>query len=136
MIIENIDIALLQKAYCGDDGALLSLIPINWARFASIGNSTHLVIQNTDLNYSHLLTGDNCVFITAQAKEGKLIVVSTFAAPRFDFEDTLAEWQHIVTQRHFFICGGDFNANSTVWGCNQDTIRGDDLTEFVAVHNL
>lgn len=50
---------------------------------------------------------------------------STYVAPRFNFEETLEEYQHIITQKQFFICGGDFNAKYTLWGYTEDSTRGD-----------
>lgn len=47
---ENIDIALLQDAYCNREGAL-SDIPRNYAILPSNAKSAHLVIQNTNLAY-------------------------------------------------------------------------------------
>lgn len=91
MITEQIDITLLQDAYCGNDGALLSIVPTNWATFAYRDNSVHLVIRNTDLCYSHIYTGDNYTFVTITAKKGKLIIGSTYAAPRLDLDDTILE---------------------------------------------
>lgn len=78
-----------------------------------------MVIQNTNLVYSHLITREHCSFVITMAKEGKLIVGSTYTASRFNFEDTLQDWQHLITQREFFICGDDFNASSTLWDTNK-----------------
>lgn len=135
MINHQIDVALLQDAHCGSDGTL-SVIPINCAIFPSKDRSAHLVLQSKALGYSHLFTGHNCAFITIMAKEVKLIIGSTYATRRFNFEDTLAEWQHLITQTDFFIYGDDFNASSTLWGYTQNTGRGDSLVEHLAVHNL
>lgn len=135
MTSNRIDIALLQDAYCDREGALTG-VPSNWVSFPSKKKSAHLVIQNTNLCYSHLFTGDHCVFITITAKEGKLSIGSTYAAPKTNFDDSLEEWEHLITQRQFFICGGDFNASSTLWGYTQDTIRGDSLVEHLSINRL
>lgn len=48
----------------------------------------------------------------------------------------LSEWEHIITQRKALICGGDFNANSTLWGCRRNDLRDYFLIEHLVIHSL
>lgn len=85
MISEKIDIALLQDAYCNKTGTL-SGIPSNWAVFPSKSLIAHLVIQNTDMNYSHLNTVAHCPVVIISVKDVHLIFGLIYSAPKSDFE--------------------------------------------------
>lgn len=88
MIENNIDISLLQDAHCNRERTLL-IFPKNCKIFKSKNNSAHIVIRNTNLFLTHLFTDVRLVFISVTAKEGGIIIVSTYAAPSADFEDTV-----------------------------------------------
>lgn len=42
----------------------------------------------------------------------------------------------MVTHRKAFICGGDFYANSTLWGCRREDLRIDLLNEHLVIRCL
>lgn len=126
------DVALLQGAHTVEG----KLNGFPWPVFSSKAGSAHLVIRNTNITYSHLYTGDHCVFITITAKEGHLIVGTTYAAPSINFKDSLEEWKHLITHRRYFICSGDFNAQSPLWGYAKENPRGEVLTKHLIEHNL
>lgn len=73
LIREIIDIPLLQDAYCNREGTLTDIL-ISWAVFPFASKCAHVVIQNTNLIYSHLYTETHCTFATIFAKGGKLII--------------------------------------------------------------
>lgn len=41
-----------------------------------------------------------------------------------------------ITNRRSFVCGGDFNANSALWGSLREDPRGDDLIELLVFNQL
>lgn len=110
--------------------------PSNSAIFSSNRKIAHSVIRNLQLVYAHLFIGDHCAFVPIIAKEGKIIVRSTYTVPSPEFGTSVEEWQHLFTHRNAFICGVDFNANSTLWCCSYEDLRGEFLTQHFVAHNL
>lgn len=59
-------------------------------------------------------------------KEGTILMGTSHAAPCVDFEESLNEWQHLITQKKAFICDGNFN----------EDLRNNFLTKHLIVNNL
>lgn len=132
---KDIDIAHVQDTYC-DKTNQPSSFHKTWAIFPSKNHNAHIIICNKSLIYTHLFTGLNCIFVSITTAEGNLTVGSTYVAPKTNFEDAIEEWEHLITDKNHFICGGDFNANSELWGYQGSNVRGDQLIEFIIVNSL
>lgn len=131
----QIDIALLQDAHLNADKKPTGFYT-DWIIFSSKRSNAHVLISNKHLNYAHLFSGPNSIFITLTTDTGQLFLGSTYVAPKTDFDQAIEEWEHIITQNKYFICGGDFNANSQLWGYPHENRRGDLLTEHIIINRL
>lgn len=96
---------------------------------ASKKMSTNLVVRNVELIYLHLCTNKHSAYII-------IIIGSTYVATSADFEKTLEEWQHLITQRGVYICKGDLSHNSALWSCSYKDLRCENLPEHLVTHNL
>lgn len=73
---------LLQDAHCKKKGNL-TRFPENWSIFPSTNNNAHVVVRNIEHAYSHLYIGSNCSFKSIMAKEGTILIGTSYAAPLF-----------------------------------------------------
>lgn len=69
-------------------------VSLKIGRSPSKNLSAHVVVRIVNLTITHLFTGSTYSFIPVTAKEGKIIIGSTYAAPSADFMGILAELQH------------------------------------------
>lgn len=135
----KIDIALVQDAYVvgGSRASGLYGFPSTWKIFSSKSQKAHIIISNTTLIYSYLFCTHEAIFINLTLKEGDLIIGSVYIPPSNDnFQEALEGWKHMQVPNKFFLCAGDFNANSPLWGCTREDERGRIMNEFLIVNQL
>ena len=147
-IKENkIDVALLQDTYVNPNAQGLYDFPSAWRVFESKNKNAHVIISNTSIIANFLTSTDYAVFVSISAAEGDLIIGS-FYAPTLrnqlrntgmqdPFQSMLDAWSHLAQrQDSYFLCGGDYNANSQLWGSPRTDERGQTLMDFLVTNNL
>lgn len=83
--------------------------------FSSKYSSAHMAVRNAILITNRLCNGNSCTFITITSVEGEMIIGLNYITPSIkNCNFALDEWQHIITNRRRFICGGGFNAGSSM----------------------
>lgn len=111
-----VDIAVLQDTDC-NERETLSTFSTTWKISTSRTRSAHFVVKNVSLIIHHLYTVDYCIFINVTGVEGELIIGSSYLAlSNKNFDQTLHDWQHLITQQRSFICGVQLNANPSALG--------------------
>lgn len=107
-----------------------------WNVFLSHDERAGIVLCNKSTSFVLIHVNDSSVFIKINCTDYNVLIGSVYAAPSGDICKDLKDVGDVIENCNNYIIAGDYNGKSRIWGCSRTDIRGEEILNFINVHDL